>query len=209
MFCNEKQRYCMTQWGKKFYEKKPISTAWNSATTPKGWIIPTIVAKSRNPVILEPLSKHPTIQQINGCTIKDLFVCKLEEIKTIFRVSEPAQSVIKWARLTKRYGTLSQTGICQAKVYHRGLTIDPYANQFHNASGRTRRGIRWFNSATGGRFTYCTGSLRLRRSVNQSGSHRRTVRDAWRGQNHKPHKKNGRFIAYHENMDRLKGWQLT
>lgn len=42
---------------------------------------------------LNPASReHPRRRQINGCTIKDLFVYKLEEIKTIFRASGPAQS---------------------------------------------------------------------------------------------------------------------
>lgn len=100
---------------------------------------------------LNPASReHPRRRQINGCTIKDLFVYKLEEIKTIFQASGPAQSGRKLRPIDRAVPHSRQVS---AKV-RRSLTIDPYANQFHNASGRTRGGIRWFNSATGGRFTY-------------------------------------------------------
>lgn len=88
---------------------------------------------------LNPANReHPRRRQIIGCTIKDLFVYKLEEIKTIFRASGPAQSGRKLRPIDRAVPHGRQVS---AKV-RRSLTIDPYANQFHNASGRTRGGIR-------------------------------------------------------------------
>lgn len=115
------------------------------------WIIPTIVARTVS------TQRTVSIRAVDKSTVAQSKIYSSTNWLELRRFSERATRHNRFIKCSgvphRRAG--SQTGsICQGPPppLH---NWPAYANQFHNASGRTRGGIRWFNGATGGRFTYC------------------------------------------------------